>query len=260
MMDKLVNRAKVRAHTMRNQLGLGDEPIHDIFQLLEQEGVFVFQKTLSQHPSAMFMRSQNEHIVIINSAKSLGHQHFSVAHEYSHYLFDQELAGGVCLVNFYQQNYEKEQLADLFATYFLMPEEGLLKHLAKQNPSYEQHIRLQDVLALQQHFKVSWAAMLWRLLNLNLINRDTFNQLKERTITYEAQKYGFPLDLYHSTPDQPSQRYIEKIMTLYDHAEISEQKADEYLNTIGKSFDELTDSSTFDHSLLIKEARDVYGE
>lgn len=178
-MKDVITKAKNRANEVRNSLGLGDEPISNVFRLLESKGIYLFKRPLEGNASAMFMKSRDAHLVIINSNKTLGHQIFSSAHELSHFLYDTHVMGGVCVADKYNQDLEIEKLADLFATHFLMPEEGVLKHLYKRTNNGKRDVRYTDIIYLQQYFNVSWSAMLNRVFNLGQISRTQYDDYKE---------------------------------------------------------------------------------
>jgi Zn-dependent peptidase ImmA (M78 family) len=237
----LITKAKNRANEVRNSLGLGDEPISNIFRLLENRGIYLFKRPLKGNASAMFMKTKDAHLVIINSNKTLGHQIFSSAHELSHFLYDTHIMGGICVVDKYNQDLEIEKLADLFATNLLMPEDGILKHLFERTNNGKRNIRYTDIIYLQQYFNVSWSAMLNRVYNLGQLSKFDYEDYKQNIkIKKEASILGFTTELYEK--DQSivnSQLYIEKAMYAYNNDEISERKLEEILGDINTSIDEL---------------------
>jgi len=240
-MKSLIAKAKNRANEVRNRLGLGDEPVPNIFRLLENQGIYLFRKPLHGNASAMFMKSPNAHLVIINSNKTLGHQIFSAAHELSHFLYDNHIMGGVCTVDKYNQDIEIEKLADMFASHFLMPENGLLNHILRRTNNGKDDLDTSDIIFLQQHFNVSWSAMLYRLFTLGYITQSEYEYYKETVrVKKEAVKYGYSTELYEIDGKETySQHYIEKVMEAYQNDEISRQKLEEYLNDVGISLSEL---------------------
>ena len=75
-------RARSRARDIRNELGLGDSPIKDIFGLIESLDILLFKKPFdSKSLSALFLKNSENYIIVINSNKTLGHQIYSAAHE-----------------------------------------------------------------------------------------------------------------------------------------------------------------------------------
>lgn len=239
-MNDLISKAKIRAIEVRNKMGLGDEPIPNIFRLLENEGIYLFTRALKDNISAIFMRMNNNHLVVINSNKTVGHQIFSAAHELSHFLFDKDVIGRICEVNKYNQNDEIEKLADFFAAYFLMPDDGVLKYISKRKGANDTELNLEDVIYLQQNFNVSWTAMLYKLLNLNFLSSEQVERYKSIGIISKARQLGYPTDIYEKNKEIiNSQKYIENVMTLLKENEISDKKAHEYLSILNKSSEEV---------------------
>lgn len=248
-MQKLIALAKNRSIELRNSMGLGDEPISNIFKLLESKGIFLFKRPFKGKASAMFMKSKDAHLVIINSNKTLGHQIFSAAHELSHYLYDTHVMGGVCAVNKFNQDMEIEKLADLFASYFLMPEDGILKHVSKRTNDGKRNLDYTDIIYLQQYFNVSWSAMLNRVYNLGHISKQEYDLYKSTIkIKSEALKHGYSTEIYDIDGKlYNSQLYIEKAMKAFENDEISEKKLEEFLRDIDMTIDQLSLSEDKSH-------------
>lgn len=240
-MKDLITTAKNRANEVRNTLGLGDEPISNIFRLLESKGIYLFKRPFQGNASAMFMKTNNAHMVIINSNKTLGHQIFSAAHELSHYLYDNHLMGGICTVNKYNQDMEIERLADLFASHFLMPEDGIIKHLLKRTDNGKKDITYTDIIYLQQYFNVSWLAMLNRVYNLGHITKLDYEHFRDNIrIKREASILGYTTEIYDiDRVNYNSQIYIEKAMLAFRNDEINEKKLEEFLGDIDLTLNEL---------------------
>jgi len=96
-----------------------------------------------------------------------------------------------------------EQLADVFASAFLLPEEELRNEFKKRIK--KNHISYLDLTEIAREFDVSIEALLWRLVNLNLIEKDTVIKEFERgnikdfdkkfsEVTSFLKKYGYNED------------------------------------------------------------------
>lgn len=234
--------AKSKANEIRNLLGLGQRPIADIFSLLEDIGIILFKKPISNSSlSAVFMKDKQNYLVIINSNRTLGHQIFSAAHELYHYYYDKELLGGICSVNNSINRNKNEEMADLFASYFLMPDEGVIA-IAEKRKNKQGKLDLYDVVFLQQYFKVSWNAMLIKLENLSYV--DNKDDLLNIGITRLTQMLNYDESLVQKTCDTyVSKRYLELVLKSYEHDEISKAKLIEYLNDVNV---DIADISPFD--------------
>jgi len=226
------NLAKVRANQIRNQYALGLGPVADVFSFLEDVGIFVWKEPLvTVGVSALFMKDKKNHLVLINSNRTLGHQIFSAAHELYHYFFNSELLGGVCTI--FERKNDIEIMADTFAANFLMPEEGILNYVTKRRGN-KKKLEINDLIYIQQFFKVSWAALLRRLLELNHIDNREYDYYRTVPIISETRKLGYPTNLLEKTCDRRvSRTYIEYVVKGYENDEISLKKAEEYLADVG---------------------------
>lgn len=223
--------AKKRANEIRNQLGLGQGPISDVFTLIEDIGIILFKKYIQNSSlSAIFMKDTRNHLVIINSNRTLGHQTFSAAHELYHYYFDKQLLGGICSVNSVGQKNEIEEMADMFASHFLMPDDGVIA-IAEKRKNKDGSLDPFDMVFLQQYFKVSWIALLKKLEYLGYI-QNAYNY-KDIGITRLTQVLGYDTSLVTKSMDNYiSKKYIETALKCYESDEISEKKLIEYLEDI----------------------------
>ena len=229
MADNLL--AKKRSIEIRNSLGLGQSPISDIFTLMESIGIVLFKTPLQNNSlSAIFMQDKRNYLVIINSNKTLGHQIFSAAHELSHYFFDKQMVAGICSVNKYSQNLPYEQLADQFASEFLMPDSGIIAS-AEPRKNRQGKLDLFDIVFLQQYYKVSWSAILNKLVSLNYIN--DADEYKNIGITRLTKMLGYDTNLVSKTNNViVSRKYIELALKCYENDNISKSKLKEYLSDV----------------------------
>lgn len=228
--------AKDRATKIRNKLGLGLSPLSDITSVAEKLGIIVFKKPLeSENVSAVFFKDKKNHLILINSSRTLGHQNFSMAHELSHYFFDKEMLGAICSVN-HAKN-EMEELADMFAAHFLMPDDAVIE-LAEKRKTDEGNLDPLDIVFIQQYFNVSWYAMLIKLFKLKYI--ENVDKLKCIGITNLTQMLGYSTDLLKATNENYlSKVYLRNVFKAYNKDEISEQRAKEYLDDIGFKLDDI---------------------
>lgn len=229
-MDKN-NTAKNRANDIRNLHGLGQRPIADIFALLEDIGIYLFKKPFyNSNLSAVFVNDNKRSLVVINSDRTLGHQIFSVAHELSHYYYDKHIISGACSINKNGQKNETEQLADLFASHFLMPDDGVIS-VAEKRVNKDGKLDLLDIIFIQQYFGVSWSAMLTKLEYLKYI--DNKESLRNVGIKAFTQALRYNTGLIEKTQDTYiSKQYIEKVIKCRDSYEISDAKAKEILKDV----------------------------
>ncbi|KHO63257.1 putative Zn peptidase [Thermoanaerobacter sp. YS13] len=224
-------KAKMYALEMRNILGLGLlKPVPDIFSLLESIGIYVFKKPfLDTHISALYRKRKDVCLVVINSSRTLGHQIFSAAHELYHYQYNPEITNRICIVNSPDLKQE-EIMADLFASHFLMPDDGVIE-IAEKRKNRKGLLDITDVLFIQQYFGVSYKAIINKLQDLGYI-KDPSIYLNV-SITKLAKGLGYNTQIYQPTNDiYCSKTYVELVIDALKLEQISIRKAEEYLNAV----------------------------
>lgn len=239
-MNEIEKKAKRYAIETRQVLGLSySMPVEDIFKLLEGEGIYVFKKPFnSTQISAIYRRQKDSCLIIVNSARTLGHQIFSAAHELYHYRYNKELSAKMCKVDVPNTKDQEEIMADLFASHFLMPDDGVIK-LAESRKNKNGKLDVTDILFIQQYFNVSYKAMIKKLFDLGYIEDPNY-YLKISVIKL-AKKLGYDTKIYQPTNDYYcSKSYVELVVDAYEANLISEKRANEYLGDVGLSFENIT--------------------
>jgi Zn-dependent peptidase ImmA (M78 family) len=127
----------------------------------------------------------------------------------------------------------EEYNADCFASYFLMPESGILE-LIPDNELSSKTISLQTILKLEQYFSVSRASILVRLKMLKLLSTTQYDMLKNYKVIQTARQYGYDTSLYlEGNHNQIIGDYGEKARRLFDNEIISEGHYMELMQQIG---------------------------
>ena len=197
----------------RRRLGLGDEPVRDIFALLERNGCRILRRPFPEDVEIsgvfVFLEAQNAAFALINSAQRFCRQVFTAAHEYCHYLKDRHDAplidtpeifgeklltkggqgssrldtGGAVPKNGQLSNGvseigpgAKEQFAQEFAACFLMPP-AKVREVVDKDFGRGRRLSYDDVLLVKRYFGVSAQAMLRTLRDLNALSTAQFEEL-----------------------------------------------------------------------------------
>lgn len=197
------------AEAERSRLELGIDPIRDMEELVESQGIPVIKKNLEDHISGIFIaNAETQLCIVINEAqfdRAKARVAFTIAHEYSHILLDRDK--GITISKISNDRDLFEVRANAFAAAFLMPEEGVsqfLKNIGKGASSRErllayteqpdpdpivghhrrlassQIITLYDVVKLYTYFGTSFEAALYRLRNTKVLSEDAFHKLFEQ--------------------------------------------------------------------------------
>ena len=215
----------------RRRLSLGDEPIRDIFLLMETQGVRVVRMNMEESPvDGAFIYSRDKGaFMLINSSQSKGRQFFTAAHEYCHYLKDREKGYPICQVITNGSGEPKkpiERIANLFAANFLMPEASVSKLVSLYAKN---RLVAEEVVQLKRYFGVSYQAMIYRLKDLGYIRRPKLEKLLQiDPATVEEALFGFTEERVKQ-PDRLPERYCKLAVQAYTQGKISFEKLAELL-------------------------------
>lgn len=148
------------AMLLRQHWRLGDKPIANMIHLLELEGVRVFSLAENtKEVDAFSLWRDDVPYVFLNRFKSSERSRFDAAHELAHLCLHKH---GGANTEHVGDNLEKE--ANAFAGAFLMPETDV-KSVIRQ-PLYS----VDDILEYKKRWRVSVAALNFRLRELNVIS------------------------------------------------------------------------------------------
>lgn len=206
-----IAQGQLVAEQERRRLQLGQAPVK-VPETMARQNVWTAALELPDEISGLFLRSPDFGMAILaNRTQAPVRRRFSFAHEHGHALMDRDAPATATSVH--NAGERTEQRANAFAAAFLMPEEGVrefMHSLGKgravrreeaavdsvteegiegqtRSPSGSQKITYADAATLTWHFGVSYAAAVWRLRGLNLVNQEQAQALLERT--EEAHRY-----------------------------------------------------------------------
>lgn len=133
-----------KAERLRKQFGEDNNSPIDIFSLAQGiETLTIVYYPLGNKISGMCIKGTEERCTIaLNSSMTLGRQRFSLAHEFYHLFYDNNMKS-VCAKSIGTGN-ETEKMADAFAAYFLMPRAALADKADKLISKHGGKITLQD--------------------------------------------------------------------------------------------------------------------
>lgn len=166
--DEWREEGRIRAHETRDSLGLGTDPIPDIFSLIEKQGVFLIRYPV-ENPDlhAFYGLLGDDPIVYINAAEPLGRQVFSAAHELCHLIYDNKALQGSRCNPGQEQDDKAEVVADAFAGEFLIPRDRVvmeyLRRFGWRKPAER------EVIVLMQEFRVSYSAMVYAMFQAGIV-------------------------------------------------------------------------------------------
>lgn len=224
-----IQESEILAQKFRSEHGLSmTEPI-STKTVLRKLGILTMYRPLSEKSFGISAKSESGRMfMMVNCNSTRGRQHFTIAHELYHLLYDDSpephMCGGVAT------GVEKD--ANLFASALLMPREGLLKMVSDEEVK-SRKVKLATVLRIEQFFGVSRNTLLLRLKDIGLITESYLNELKSVPVKESAMQYGYNLSLYEAgNKGIVIGDFGEKARLLFESGRISEGHYYELLNMI----------------------------
>lgn len=218
--------------TFRTENGLGSaEPVNFRSLLLKLNILTIF-RPLSENFSGMCLKDKSNHrFMLVNSNNSLGRQHFTIAHELYHLFIEAKPTPHKCNPGNAGQN-PAERDADMFASHLLMPATGIFQ-LISEDELNRHDVNMASIVKLEQYFSVSRTALLYRLLNLEIIKKPKYYDLINAGVKSSAKSFGYDTALY-----EPANEGLvigdfgKKARNLFESGRISEGHYVELLHKI----------------------------
>ena len=186
------------AEEERRRIGLGNEPIRDVFGLCEMNGCRVLRHPFSEEAkiAGVFVYDEERRAAFagINANEPPGLQIVIAAHEYAHYLRDRFDGPVIDNSDVVQDEYvslysPREQFAQAFAGFFLVPPSKLRDLVEKDRRP--RSLGFDDVLFFKRYFGVSSRTMLRCLRGQGYLPDAKFEEyFKRNPEDREAEVFG----------------------------------------------------------------------
>lgn len=211
------------AQSERNRLGLGDQPVYNLIELIERQGIALFQLPFPSHVSGLYAAviqmglsddsseayfTRERPCMAINVKHPADRRRWTVAHEYAHFLVSRHTRE--VIVDFLQpNNHEAERFADAFASSFLMPASSVSRRYRELRQDRGGAFLPADLCIIADSFLVSTEAMAVRLEQLDLIKPGIYQLMLND---------GFsPVEAQHLLGIQPHQMDTRMIPIRYQY-------------------------------------------
>lgn len=218
---------------LRTQLGEDANSPIDIFTLAQNvEHLTIVYYPMGENLSGVCLKgASGSNVIAMNSLMTVGRQRFSLAHEFYHLYFDNNMTA-ICAKKIgVGQKTEKE--ADLFASYFLMPAASLKTRAETLRTKSKNNLSIQDVVRLGQYFQVSHQAVVIRLKQDRLLNTDAADTMMRKSVRRLAESMGYSTELYRPLPVEKQYMtygsYIDQAEQVFQRGLVSEGKYEELL-------------------------------
>lgn len=239
-------KARQLAIDTRLKLGLQSTEHFDVYRAVSSLGITCVKRPLESSISGATLKTDKVKLILVNSSKTLGHQNFTIAHEIYHCLYDENLISKACKTESFNGVSDSEQVADLFATHLLMPQDAIFNQL-RLRKRLDVTLTLADIINLEQFFGVSRKAMCWRLEDLKLITRELSDKCCTNVI-HSARSLGKNTDLYLPTNDE---------VIISDYAEKASEALQKNLITESRYEEIIADADLLEKVMGVSEEADV---
>lgn len=215
--------AENAAFNFRNDINISNkQPIVDLIQILENLGIVIIQIKNTDNRFKDFdglseIVTNIPTIILPDNMKDGARQRFTIAHELGH-----------LILNIKDKKVDEEKLCNRFASALLMPNEAVKNEFGKSRGN----ISFFELTAFKKEYKVSYAAIIYRLKDLNIISEYLYKRLS-MIISKNIGKND-------PNPIQPETSYqfekmvykleADKVITLNKACELLEVSTNEYNN------------------------------
>ncbi len=211
------------ADEVRKTLQLGEVASPGLRENLRSQWRIKIFEDLMRNGSGATTRGECGAAILENAGEPPTRRSFSLAHELFHLLTWDEVGDRADQEN-PQCGDHNEKLANAFAAALLMPGETVLRKLSSHRVE-----RFSDFLPVARSLAVSLPAFLWRLVNLNRLDRDRVQEYLDSSGAKEATDpdWSPPAELDRPLPE----RYVLLAYSAHLRGDISIGKLAELLET-----------------------------
>ena len=169
------------ASAERNRLGLGDGPLLNIREVLEDDvAIRVFTTNLPSRVAGLFAYTEKlGGCIAVNALHPQERRRWSMAHEYGHFLTSR-FHSEISILGTFRRVPAAERFADAFARCFLMPATGLRRRFNEMSRANDGVMTAADICRIAHYYFVSVETMTLRLEELRLLPGGTWDRLRDR--------------------------------------------------------------------------------
>lgn len=211
-------------------LNLGYRPAFSLAKILEEKmGVKVIYLPLEFDLSGGATIDHNFGMaILINSNDAPWRRNYDLAHEFFHLITWEYFS----MDDVYQEKGGRknrvEQLADVFAASLLLPEKEVRKEFVAK--SENQTISYLNLVDIARDFSVSIDALMWRLVNLNLLKKAKVQDELQKGLIKDIDKKQRKSDWADTERAYLSEQYISLAIRAFQLGKISKGKFAEYVD------------------------------
>ena len=211
------------ASAERNRLGLGDGPVLNLREVLEDDvSIRVFFADLPSRVAGLFAYTEElGGCIAVNARHPMERRRWSIAHEYGHFLTSR-FQSEISVLSGFRRAPSEERFADAFARCFLMPGAGLRRRFNEMSRGNDGVMTAADICRIAHNYFVSVESVTLRLEEIRLLPGGTWERLRDRGFRVrEAQQQ---LGLHHRSDSDDSMpiRYQLLAVRAFEEGKLTE--------------------------------------
>lgn len=207
----------------RNRLGLGDGPLGNVREILENDvGLRIFYLDLPSRIAAMFAYTEQlGGCIAVNRKHPEERRRWSIYHAYAHFL-SRRYRPEITFLRCYERRPDQERFADAFARAFLMPAAGLSRRYHELRRSRAGRVTPADLCILAHLYVVSVEALARRLEELRLLPAGTWDRLQQAGFNVREAQALLQLPPRQATDQVLPARYLYLAAEAFERGDLSE--------------------------------------
>lgn len=219
--------AEQLAEDAQQEFNLGSPPARCLAGLLEDKyGVKIWYQDLGEEGSAASTQGSFGYAILMNAAEAPWRRNFNFAHEVFHLLTWRSIPSQLSVDN--PDLWDRiEKFANTFASNLLLPAHET--RLAFERLIKDDKISYSDIIGMAREFDISTAALLYRLVDLGLVDRDTVESLQEDSAFRGLDRVTMRNHWW--TPPALPERFVRLAFIAYQKDKLSRARLAQYLDT-----------------------------
>jgi Zn-dependent peptidase ImmA (M78 family)/DNA-binding XRE family transcriptional regulator len=222
------------AEEQRAWLGLGDGPIHDLREVLEDKvGLRIFFFKMNSKVAGLFGYAKElGGCIAINSDHRRERQTMSLAHEYGHVVENLERPD-VQVQRVSNRKSDAEKFAELFAMRFLLPSSGVERQIRTYLQTRGDNNKLgpRDFVFLASGYRVSFQAYVQRLEELKIVPAGHYDRIMLEDFRPDKAKEILGLPVLVADTQKYPRHYQMMVLEAYQRGLLSLDELARFLDT-----------------------------
>jgi Zn-dependent peptidase ImmA (M78 family)/DNA-binding XRE family transcriptional regulator len=220
--------AEAEAENLRKKWKLGEDPLYNIVEMLEENNIKVFQVNVDRSFSGMSTVIKDKIAVIVlneNPEIPVARKRFTALHELAHLYLD--------LSSFDEK--ESEKMCDIFASGMLLPANKLRAYLGNKRSQ----VIMKELYMIGEQYGITTSAIMYKAYNLGIISASYHKFFMIRYNQYKIKEKEF--EVYNGK--EKSERFLQLLIKAVAEEIISTTKAAMLNNQKLGDFREILDNS-----------------